>query len=154
MTEVPRRSAMPGALAAALTMTDLLFLLYWAVSGLDLAGLVELPEAMMYAGHDNPRVVAWNWSFLPLDLGFSILGLAAVALARRGLGLWRPLALMSLTCTMIAGGMAVGYWALLGEFDPAWFLPNLALLLWPLLFLPGLLRDMSSGSATADGSAH
>ena len=56
---------------------------------------------------------------------------------------WRPLALISLILTMVAGGMAVGYWTLLGEFDPAWYLPNLALLLWPLAFLPGLMRDLS-----------
>jgi hypothetical protein len=30
----------------------------------------------MYAHYDQPRVIAWNWSFLPVDLAFSILGLA------------------------------------------------------------------------------
>ena len=148
MPAAPSSSSMPRALAAALTITDLLFLTYWALSGLDAVGLIELPDSLMYAGHDQPRVVAWNWSFLPLDLAFSILGLMAVACARRGSGLWRPLALMSLTCTMIAGGMAVGYWTLLGEFDPGWFLPNLALLLWPLLFLPGLIRSMAQSEGT------
>lgn len=144
MAEISPGSSMPRTLAATLTITDLLFLLYWAVSGLDVVGVIHLSDSMMYSGHDQPRVVAWNWSFLPLDMAFSILGLAAVACARQGSGLWRPLALMSLTCTMIAGGMAVGYWALLGEFDPSWFLPNLLLLLWPLLFLPGLLKEMAS----------
>jgi hypothetical protein len=36
--------------------------------------------------------------------------------------------------------MAIGYWTILGEFDPAWYLPNLALAVWPLFFLPGLLN--------------
>jgi hypothetical protein len=130
-------------LALALTVTDLLFLTYWGVSALDALGLISVPADLLFAGHDEPRVVAWNWSFLPLDLAFSILGLSAVRAARAGLGVWRPLALMSLVCTMIAGGMAVAYWGLLGEFDPAWFLPNLALLIWPMAFLPGLVRDMS-----------
>jgi hypothetical protein len=50
---------------------------------------------------------------------------------------------------MVAGGMAVGYWTLAWEkFDPAWFLPNLALLLWPLAFLPGLIGRLSSGHDT------
>jgi hypothetical protein len=87
--------------------------------------------------------VAWNWSFLPVDLAFSILGLAAVRAARRGNPIWRPLALLSLAFTMVAGGMAVSYWTLLGEFDPSWFLPNLALVIWPLFFLPGLVRDLA-----------
>jgi hypothetical protein len=130
-------------LALALTITDLLFLTYWSVSALDAIGLISVPPDLLYAGHDEPRVVAWNWSFFPLDLAFSILGLSAVRAARSGRAIWRPLALMSLICTMIAGGMAVAYWGLLGEFDPAWFLPNLALLIWPMAFVPELVRDMS-----------
>lgn len=134
---------MDRRLALALTVTDLLFLAYWTLSAIEALGLIAVPPDLLFAGHDEPRVVAWNWSFLPLDLAFSILGLAAVRAAHAGRPVWRPLALMSLICTMIAGGMAVAYWTLLGEFDPAWFLPNLALLIWPLFFVPGLVRDMS-----------
>jgi hypothetical protein len=126
---------MRKSLAVALVVTDVLFLLYWSAAGLDAAGLVDLPHEWMYADHDQPRVVAWNWSFLPVDLAFSALGLAAVRAARRGDPIWRPLALLSLALTMVAGAMAVAYWILLGEFDPAWFLPNLALVLWPLCFV-------------------
>jgi hypothetical protein len=99
----------------------------------------------MYGGYGEARVAAWNWSFLPLDLAFSAAGFAAVAAARRGHGAWRPLALISLLLTCVAGGMAVTYWALLGEFDPAWFLPNAVLVLWPWWFLPGLVRALSGG---------
>jgi len=28
----------------------------------------------------------------------------------------------------------------MGEFDPSWFLPNLFVFVWPLFFLPGLIR--------------
>jgi hypothetical protein len=63
--------------------------------------------------------------------------------ARRGDPLWRPLALISLLLTTVAGLMAVAYWTLLGEFDPAWFLPNLVLLVWPLLFVPKIVRDLT-----------
>jgi hypothetical protein len=76
-------------------------------------------------------------------VAFSLCGLRALAAARRGDAAWRPLALISMVLTCVAGGMAVGYWALLREFNPAWFLPNLALLLWPLIFLPGLVRALS-----------
>ena len=132
---------MRKSLAFALVINDVLFLLYWTAAGLDLAGVVDIPHTWMYAGHDQPRVVAWNWSFLPVDLAFSLTGLCAVRAARRGDPAWRPLALTSLVLTMVAGAMAVSYWLLLGEFDPAWFLPNLALVLWPLRFLPGVIAE-------------
>jgi hypothetical protein len=134
---------MSRSLALALSITDLLFLAYWLASGMDKVGLIAIPADWLYAGAGEPRVDAWNWSFFPLDLAFSVTGLAAVAASRKGSASWRPLALISLILTMVAGGMAVGYWTLLGEFDPAWYLPNLALLLWPLAFLPGLMRDLS-----------
>lgn len=136
---------MSRSLAIALVITDWLFIAYWTVSGLDRLGLVQVPPEMLYAHAHDPRVVAWNWSFFPLDIAFSVFGLAAVRASRRGDAAWRPLALVSLVLTMVAGGMAVGYWTLMGEFDPAWFLPNLALLVWPLAFLPGLIRQLSTG---------
>ncbi len=134
---------MPRRLAVALTMTDVAFLAYWAVSGLAAFGMVHVPASLMYADYDNPRVVAWNWSFLPLDLAFSVSGLGAVLAARRGLPIWRPLALISLIVTIAAGLMAVSYWTLLREFDPSWFLANAALIVWPLAYLPGLICDLS-----------
>jgi hypothetical protein len=135
---------MPKSLKLALAATDLIFLTYWTMSGLAQLGAIHIPRAWMYANYDQALVVAWNWSFLPLDLVFSISGLAAVAAARRGHGAWRPLAFLSLAFTMAAGGMAVAYWTILGEFDPAWFLPNLALVIWPLFFLPGLARQIAN----------
>ncbi len=89
--------------------------------------IVQVPREVMYADFDQPRVIAWNWSFLPIDLAFSVVGLASVNASRRGKAIWRPLAIISLTLTIAAGGMAISYWTILGEFDPAWFLPNLAL---------------------------
>ncbi|MDP1738287.1 MAG: DUF5360 family protein [Caulobacter sp.] len=135
---------MPRSLTLALVVTDWLFIVYWTASGLDKLGLVRIPADLLYANAHDPQVVAWNWSFFPLDIAFSVIGLAAVAASRRGKAIWRPLALISLILTMVAGSMAVAYWSLLGEFDPAWFLPNLALLLWPLAFLPRLIGDLSS----------
>ena len=129
-------------LVLALAITDTLFLAYWALSALVVIGVAHLPTAWMYEGYDQPQTVAWNWSFFPLDLAFSVLGLSAVQKARRNDPMWRPLALMSLVFTMTAGGMAVGYWTILRQFDPSWYLPNLALLIWPLFFLPKLLQEM------------
>jgi hypothetical protein len=137
---------MPRALTVAITSTDLLFLAYWSVSLLHLAGLVALPADLMYRDFDLPRVVAWNWSFFPLDLAFSLCGLASVAASRRGSPAWLPLAIVSLAFTVAAGGMAVAYWAILGEFDPSWFLPNLAIMLWPLFFVRTIMRRFGRGA--------
>jgi hypothetical protein len=135
---------MPRPLAIALTLTDLLFITYWAISAAAVAGLIHLPATLMYEGYGQPNVTAWNWSFLPLDLAFSATGLAAVRAASRQNPLWRPLALISLLLTAVAGGMACAYWTLLGSFDPAWFLPNLLLLIWPALFISPLVRDLAA----------
>jgi len=143
----PRRE--PGRVA--LSVTDLLFLAYWSAALANQFGQIHIPPDLMYADYSQAHVVAWNWSFLPVDLAFSLTGLLAVRASRRGDLTWRPLALISLILTQVAGLMAVGYWALLGEFNPSWFLPNLALVIWPLFFLPGLvcaLSEPSLGEAT------
>ncbi len=133
------------ALIAALTLTDSLFLLYWAVTLIAALGVITPPAAILYANYHDPRVIAWNWSFLPVDLAFSGTGLTAAAAWRRGAKHWPIAALISLILTMVAGGMAVSYWAILGEYNPAWFLPNLALLIWPLAFLPALIKKLANG---------
>jgi len=134
---------MPRSLAIALTITDIAFLLYWTLAALSQLGVIEIPAEWMYANYDKPDVIAWNWSFLPLDLAFSYFGLRAVSASRRGVA-WRASTIVSLTLTMAAGGMAVSYWAILREFDPLWFGMNLALVVWPLFYLRSLLAEESS----------
>ena len=135
---------MSRSLITAMLITDFLFVIYWAASILAAAGLIAVPSDQMYADYRDVRVAAWNWSFLPLDMALSILGLCAVAADRRGSALWRPLAIMALTLTATAGGTAVTYWTILREFDPAWFLPNLVLFVWPFACLPKLCSTRSS----------
>lgn len=122
-----------------ITVTDVLFILYWSLAAISALDFLHIDPALMYADYDNHRVIAWNWSFFPLDVVFSIAGLAAVRAHKQGKPVWRPLALISLILTMTAGGMAVSYWTILGEFDPGWFLPNLLLLIWPMFFLRRLV---------------
>jgi hypothetical protein len=131
---------MSKRLAGLILVTDTLFLTYWFFSLLHIFGLFELPASMMYGDFEEPRVFAWNWSFFPIDVLFSLSGLLAVRLSRRGDPRWRPVAIISLCLTFVAGFMACAYWAIFGEFDPAWFLPNLALVIWPLFFLPSLIN--------------
>ena len=117
---------MRETLAAALTITDILFLLYGSAAGLAQAGSLHIPPEWMYADYEQPQVIAWNWSVLPVDLAFSVLGLGAVRAARRSDPVWRPLALLSLALTMVAGGT----------------LPNLVLVVWPLWSLPRLIAEV------------
>lgn len=133
---------MSRSLRLLLVLTDVGFLAYWALAGLHEAQVLLLPDDWLYPQADDPRVKAWNWSFLPLDLAFSATGLGAVAAMRRGRP-WRPLAVVSLVLTMVAGGMAVSYWTLTGEIVWTWYGANLALLVWPLFYLPGLLRELA-----------
>lgn len=121
----------------AMVVTDVGFLVYWLVA---VTGVV--PAAVWFAEHDDPRVAAWNWSFLPLDLAASATGLLAVRALRRGDPAAPPRLVASLSLTATAGGMAVAFWVLRGQWDPAWLVPNLALLLFPL---PALARLLVTG---------
>jgi len=135
--------SMSEIMKALLLITDIIFLIYWAVSLLHLTGVIHMPPDMMYANFNKPSVFAWNWSFFPVDVLFSITGITAVRLSAVGDSRWRPMAMISLCLTSVAGLMAIGYWTILGEFDPAWYLPNLALAVWPLFFLPRLVNAIA-----------
>jgi hypothetical protein len=116
-------------------ITDLGFIAYWTITALHL-----IPAQYLFQEYTNPILTAWNWSFLPLDLLVSATGLGALWAHRRGLEVWRSLALVSLASTMSSGLNAVAFWTIRGDFDPTWWLPNLYLLLYPLFFIPNLLR--------------
>ncbi|WP_395630530.1 DUF5360 family protein [Aquidulcibacter sp.] len=141
---------MRPSLKWALTATDVAFMVYWSIALLECLGLISIPSDWLYAHAHDPRVVAWNWSFFPLDIAFSITGLWAVHAASQGNPIWRPLALISLVLTIVAGSMACGYWLLLGEVDAVWFGMNAVLVIWPLVFLPALVREMAVNSASAN----
>ncbi|MEO0377229.1 MAG: DUF5360 family protein [Cyanobacteria bacterium P01_A01_bin.17] len=97
--------------------------------------------AWLFKDYHLSHSIAWNWSFFPLDVAFAISGLVALRLERRGDRRWRGWALVSLTLTAVAGGMAIAYWAVLGAFDATWWAMNLFLFLWPLPILAGLLAE-------------
>ena len=132
---------MPKSLAIALSVTDIAFILYWIFAALAQIGLIQIPSEWMYANYEQADVIAWNWSFLPMDLAFSYFGLRAVALAQENDEKWRAFAIISLTLTMAAGGMAVSYWLILGEINWSWFLANLALVIWPLFFMGRIISE-------------
>lgn len=117
---------------------DIGFIAYWLATALKL-----IPPEWAFSNYANPIVVAWNWSFLPLDLLISATGLTSVWLFTRGCTGWREWALLSLALTVASGLNAIAFWAIRGEFDWLWWLPNLYLMLYPLAFIPKLLRSQT-----------
>ncbi len=130
----------PRGLPTLLAVTDVGFILYWSITALAALGVLQIPAEYLYKGYHDPMLVAWNWSFAPLDLAASVIGLAALARLRAGRA-WKGLAILSLAFTSVAGGMAIAFWAIEGDFDVSWWAPNLFLMLWPWLYLPALVRD-------------
>jgi hypothetical protein len=119
-----------------LWITDVGFLTYWFVTALGV-----LPESWLFKDYENPILKAWNWSFLPLDLLASVLGLTSLYLARKDSLHWRSIALMSLCLTFTAGFMAITFFALRGDFEAQWWIPNTYLTLWPILCVYPLLCE-------------
>ena len=134
---------MPTGLRLSLAVVDITMLAYWSLAALALAGAITLPASNMYRGYGTPLIDAWNWSFAPLDVLFALTGLASVRLAARGDARWRGLAIVSLALTGCAGLMAIAFWALTGDFDVSWWIPNLLLRALPLYWLPRLIRELA-----------
>ncbi|OYY72874.1 DUF5360 family protein [Sphingomonas sp. 28-63-12] len=135
----------PPGLRASMIALDGGMLAYWAIAALACIGVLHLPPDVMYQGYGDPVIDAWNWSFAPLDLGFSIMGLVSVAMARRGDPRWRPVAIVSLAFAFCAGLMAISFWSLTGDFAVAWWLPNLLLMAVPGVWLARLAQSGNAG---------
>jgi Family of unknown function (DUF5360) len=91
--------------------TDIGFIVYWLFTALSL-----IPPEYAYNDYKNPLPVAWNWSFLPLDLLISATGLTSLYFYKRGNSSWLVLALISLMLTVPSGLNAIAFWALYGDF--------------------------------------
>lgn len=127
---------MRRSLSWLMLLTDIGFLAYWAATFLQ-----WIPKSYVYQDYSNPLLVAWNLSFLPLDLFISGTGLASVALWRKQRSAWQPLALISMVLTFCSGLQAIAFWSFRADFDPVWWIPNLFLLLYPCFYIPGLIRS-------------
>ncbi len=117
-------------------ITDIGFILYWVITGLHC-----IPNEYLFKDYKNPILVAWNFSFLPLDLLISFTGLTSLFLYSRGKKIWIKMALISLVLTFCSGLQAIAFWTLRLDFDLNWWLPNLYLLIYPLFFIPSLLLN-------------
>lgn len=139
------RDPLLRATAVAMVLVDVGFVVYWSVVAL---GVV--PAERMFAEYADPRVAAWNWSFLPLDLLASASGLSAVRALHRGAPgtVVTVRFAVSLALTAVAGGMALAYWVLRGQLDPVWIGANLALV---AVAAPTLTRVLRTGDVRATG---
>lgn len=117
-------------------IVDFGFILYWLVTALHL-----LPAEYLYSDYGNPILVAWNWSFMPLDLLVSTSGLLSIYLWRLNDSRFVKTALLSLAFTTASGLQAIAYWTIRHEFDLMWWIPNLFLLIYPWFYIPRLIND-------------
>ncbi len=122
-------------------ITDVGMLLYWIIATLMALSIINIPSHWLFNDYQEPALVAWNWSFFPLDMALSVTGLYALHLERNGHLQWRHWAIISLTLTFCAGFMAISYWLIAGDFSLAWWVPNLFLMVWPLFFLWQMSKD-------------
>lgn len=125
------------ALKTIFLIVDIGFILYWAITALHL-----IPPQYLYNDYTNAILVNWNWSFFPLDILISFTGMYSLYLARKQRTQWKVFALISLVLTFTSGLQALSYWVLARDFDLTWWIPNAFLLIYPLFFIPQLVRDL------------
>lgn len=133
--EIVSKELSMGVLKWFFLVIDIAFIVYFGATAMGV-----IPAEYAYSEYTNPILVAWNWSFFPLDMAISITGLSAIYLHRKRCTEWKSLALISLVLTFCSGLMAISYWSIRLEFDPLWWAPNLALMIYPLFFIPRLVR--------------
>ncbi|MEO7223883.1 MAG: DUF5360 family protein [Devosia sp.] len=114
--------------SALLTATEIGMLAYWVAAALVCIGVLSISPELMYSDYRNALVVAWNWSFLPIDVLFAVLGLWArfghLDARRRAV-----ISTIALSLMFCAGAMAISYWAINLQFDAFWWTANLWLML-------------------------
>lgn len=127
---------------ALLLLVDVALTVYWAAI---IAGAI--PEQWRFRDYTNPVVQAWNWSFLPLDVLAVGFGAAGLRLVRTRPTTGRIVLTIGCTLTFCAGLMAISFWAFTGDVDPAWWGPNIGLMVVAVIVVVDLVRDSSDVSA-------
>lgn len=100
--------------------TDVAFAIYWVFAAV---GLVTVGG--------SAHIVAWSWSFLPLDALASAAGLAW-AIMPKNHPASMPVLAAALALTHAAGLLAISHFALTGPWDVTWWLVKLWLMLMPI----------------------
>ncbi|MCS0791305.1 YvaD family protein [Cytobacillus firmus] len=117
-------------------LTDAGFIVYWIITLLHI-----IPSGYLFKDYDNPILFAWNWSFFPLDILISITGFTSLFLYKKDNSNWSKIALISLVLTSCSGLQTISFWILRSDFDLSWWLPNLYLLIYPLFFIPSVIKE-------------
>lgn len=120
-------------------VTDIGFIIYWIVTYFNL-----IPKSWAFKDYDNPLIIAWNWSFFPLDVFISITGLYSLYLYKKDKETWRTFALISLVLTFCSGLQAISFWAFSLDFEISWWAVNLYLVIYPLFFIRLFLSKENS----------
>ena len=123
-----------------LLINDIGFIVYWLITILHI-----IPEAYLFKDYNDTIMVAWNWSFFPLDMCISFSGISSVILYKRKNPLWSRIALISLVLTFCSGLQAVSFWFLRSDFDIVWWISNLYLLVYPFFFVRKLIKISFGG---------
>ncbi|MEP1420379.1 MAG: DUF5360 family protein [Erythrobacter sp.] len=61
-------------------VTDIGMIGYWVVTAMMALAILDIPGEYLFKDYHDPRVIAWNWSFMPLDVIFAVTGLWACGL--------------------------------------------------------------------------
>ncbi|TGL61602.1 DUF5360 family protein [Leptospira sarikeiensis] len=116
-------------------ITDIGFILYWSITLLHV-----IPSEYLFKDYENPILQAWNWSFLPLDLFISFTGFYSLFLSKQGNIHWKQFTILSLALTFASGLQAISFWTISFDYNLSWWIPNLYLLIYPLYYIPKLIR--------------
>ncbi|KKI92537.1 membrane protein [Bacillus sp. SA1-12] len=117
-------------------VTDIGFILYWIATFFNI-----IPKSWAFKDYNHSIIIAWNWSFFPLDILISITGLSSLYLYKKGKELWKTFALISLVLTFCSGLQAIAFWIYSKDFDFTWWAMNLYLLIYPLFFLRMFMKE-------------
>ncbi len=110
------------------TITEVLMLLYWVLAAALVFNFINIDPSLMYSDYENPLVVAWNWSFFPIDIAFASIGL----FSKYGnvIGDRKFKLEISASVLMICAGlMTISYWIITGDFSPTWWAVNIWLII-------------------------
>ncbi|WP_171787328.1 DUF5360 family protein [Clostridium beijerinckii] len=117
-------------------VTDIGFIVYWFITLFHL-----IPQSLLFKDYENPILVSWNWSFLPLDLLISLTGFISLYMYYTTNELWKKFRLISLVLTFCSGLQAISFWTMRYDLDLLWWIFNLYLMIYPLFFIKSLLTD-------------
>ena len=120
-----------------LLSVDITFIIYWIAALLDI-----FPGEMLFNNYHDPVITAWNWSFFPIDIIASLVGLGSIYLYNKNTNnnISIKLAIISLSMVFCAGIMALSFWTLTDDYSISWWVANLYLAIPSVYFLYKLLR--------------